>query len=77
MYFQKNYRFFFLQEYEGTLGPCIEFYEEQRKRLETIYKDWLIDSGKYKKIKSKDKKKDSKKNSFAPPIQSFSALEID
>lgn len=44
--------------------------------METIYKDWLIDSAKYKKIKNKNKK-DSKKKAFDAPIQSFSALEID
>jgi len=66
-------------EYEGTCGTCIEFYTEQRKNMETIYRDWLIDSAKYKKIKNPNKKgskKDSKKKILAP-IQSFSALEID
>lgn len=62
-------------EYEGTCGSCVELYEDQRKKMETIYKDWLIDSAKYKKIKSN--KKDSKKKPFSPPYQSFSALEID
>lgn len=67
------------QEYEGTCGSCAELYGEQRRKMEHIYKDWLIDSAKLKE-KPKEKNRNesgSKKKSCSIPIQSFSALEID
>lgn len=70
----------FLQEYEGTCGSCIDYYQDQRKRLETIYRDWLIDSAKYKekpKEPNNNNEKISKKKSMKAPIRSFKALEID
>lgn len=55
------------------------YYDAQKKRLETEYRDWLIDSG-HLKEKQKEKScssisnKSGMKNST---IRSFSALEID
>lgn len=69
---------FFLQEYDGTCGTCDVLYREQRERMETLYKDWLIDSAKYKgkpKENSGTDGKSSKKISSA--IRSFNALNID
>lgn len=46
---------------------------EQKKFIETEYRDWLIDTNFLR-----DKPKDGKKNPYStPPIKSFQALEID
>lgn len=67
------------QEYDGTCGSYPEYYAEQRGRLETMYRDWLIDSAKFKEKKDpkNNNEKTSKKKSISPPIRSFNALEID
>lgn len=54
-------------------------YEEQRKRLEFEYKEWLMDSNALKE-KPKDKnqsKSGNQKTRYDPPINSFKSLEID
>lgn len=72
-----------LQEYDGECGSFPVYYKEQRKNLETNYREWLIDSA---VLKEKPKEKNnntgkgssaSGKTSIAPTIRSFSALEID
>lgn len=72
-----------MQEYEGECGSMPVYYKEQRKNLETNYREWLIDSN---ALKEKPKEKynntskgasPSLKTSIAPTIRSFSALEID
>lgn len=76
----KHLFFIGTQEYGGELGSTADYYRDQRKRLETVYRDWLIDSGKLKE-KPKEKKlsngKMSSKVAISPPIHSFNALEID
>lgn len=70
---------FHLQEYGGTSGSCDVLYREQRERMETIYKDWLIDSAKYKDNAENDTKsyKKTSRENMSPPINSFNALDID
>lgn len=73
----------YLQEYEGECGSMPVYYKEQRKNLETNYREWLIDSAVLKekpKVKNSNSTKNtttSAKSSIAPTIRSFNALEID
>lgn len=70
---------YFQQDYGGELESFETFHEEQRKRLETEYRDWLIDSS-HLKQKPKEKKADKKSQLLDAndnPITSLSALEID
>lgn len=67
----------YFQEYGGTCGSCENLYREQRTRIETIYKDWLIETAKYKEKAKESKVRNGRKNTSSPPIRSFSALEID
>lgn len=67
------------QEYEGDLDSVQTYYEEQRHKIETVYRDWLIDSG---NLREKPKEKSCKSSQKMSPlknttIRSFSALEID
>jgi len=61
------------EEYGGELKSLEEFHMEQKRHIETEYRDWLIDSN-FLRNKPKDGKKDPYRE---PPIQSFQALEID
>lgn len=72
-----------MQEYDGECGSMPVYYKEQRKNLETNYREWLIDSAVLKE-KSKEKNNNTSKGAsssaktpIAPTIRSFSALEID
>jgi hypothetical protein len=53
-----------------------KMYQEQKKLLETEYKEWLIDSNALKE-KPKDKNQSSQKSKYDPPLNSFKSLEID
>lgn len=64
-----------LQDYGGTLPPIEQFHSEHRKRLETTYREWLIDTNHLKEL---PKDKDSKSaNKYEAPVRAFKALEID
>ena len=70
---------YFEQDYGGELESFETYHEEQRKRLETEYRDWLIDSS-HLKQKPQEKKADKKSQLLDAndnPITSLSALEID
>lgn len=69
----------FWQDYGGELESFETFHEKQRKRIETEYRDWLIDSS---HLKQNPKKKNADKKSQLldtndNTITSLSALEID
>lgn len=66
--------FYRSQDYGGELKSIEEFHQEQRKYIESEYRDWLVDSNNLK-----DAPKDKKANSayLSSKITSFKSLEID
>ncbi|XP_055611346.1 uncharacterized protein LOC129757959 [Uranotaenia lowii] len=61
------------KDYGGPLGELATMHAEQRKEIETQYRDWLIDSAALKEAP----KEKSASGSIKPPIRSFRGLEID
>lgn len=71
-----------LKEYGGDLKSLDEFHEEQKKRLEEEYRDWLVESSQFKQLpkEKKTSKKsvlDANANACDPPIASLNQLSVD
>jgi hypothetical protein len=47
-------------------------YAEQRREIETRYRDWLIDTDRFKELP-----KEKNAASAKPPVRAFRGLEID
>lgn len=62
------------QDFGGPFDEVATMHAEQKKRLETEYRDWLMDSG---ALKEAPKQKNSNSNSIKPPVKAFRGLEID
>ncbi|XP_063708337.1 uncharacterized protein LOC134836970 [Culicoides brevitarsis] len=60
------------EDYGGELKSIEEFHVEQRKFIETEYRDWLIDTNNLR-----DAPKDKKAGYLSSKITSFKSLEID
>ena len=65
-----------LQDYGGPLPPIEQIHNEHRKRLETTYREWLIDTNHLKEL-PKDGKDSKSSNKYDTPVRAFKALEID
>ncbi|XP_038212138.1 uncharacterized protein LOC119832543 [Zerene cesonia] len=64
------------EDYGGPLRPVKDLHEEQRRSMETDYREWLIESEIFKTDEKKRIKKPSR-GLFASLTSSFKGLDID
>uniref|UniRef100_A0A182K9E8 CRAL-TRIO domain-containing protein n=1 Tax=Anopheles christyi TaxID=43041 RepID=A0A182K9E8_9DIPT len=62
------------KDFGGPFEEVATMHAEQKKRLETEYQEWLIDSS---ALKEAPKQKNAPSNSIKPPVKAFRGLEID
>lgn len=70
--------YFYQQDYDGELDSMESLYTIERKRMETEYHDWFIDSNELKDRQFKSNGSSSKMvETNASISNSFNKLEID
>ncbi|XP_058116316.1 alpha-tocopherol transfer protein-like [Anopheles ziemanni] len=64
------------KDFGGPFEEVATMHADQKKRLETEYRDWLMDSGALKEA-PKQKNGSTSASSVKPPVKAFRGLEID
>ncbi|KAL1403302.1 hypothetical protein pipiens_001799 [Culex pipiens pipiens] len=65
------------KDYGGPLTELAAMHAEQKKEIETDYREWLIDSGSLKEAPKNSTTSSSGSSSIKPPVKGFRGLEID
>lgn len=65
------------KDYGGPLSELATMHAEQRKEIETDYREWLIDSGSLKEAPKNSTSSSAASSSIKPPVKGFRGLEID